>query len=56
MISDVRGIKERELMISDVRGIEERELWDGVPSWPGGAGGPENGKSNGISKKEKKDV
>jgi len=43
-------------MISDVRGIKERELWDGVPSGPVGAGGPEKGNSNGISKKEKKDV
>jgi len=38
-------------MISDARGIKERELWDGVPSGPVGAGVPEKGNSNGNSKK-----
>jgi hypothetical protein len=37
-------------MISNVRGIKERELWDGVPSGPVGAGAPGKGNSNGISK------
>jgi hypothetical protein len=41
-------------MISDVRGIKARELWDGVPSVPVGAGGPEKGNRNGISKKRRK--
>jgi len=40
-------------MISDVRGIKERELWDGVPSGSVEAGGPEKGKSNGISEKRR---
>jgi hypothetical protein len=43
-------------MISDDRGIKDRELGDGVPSGPVWVGGPEKGNSNGISKKEKKDV
>jgi hypothetical protein len=33
-------------MISDVRGIKERELWGGVPSGPVAAGSPERGNSN----------
>jgi hypothetical protein len=41
-------------MISDVRGIKERELWDGVPIGPVGAGGAEKGNSNRISKKRRK--
>jgi len=41
-------------MISDVRGIKERELWDGVPSGPVGAGVPEKVKSNGNPKKRRK--
>jgi len=40
-------------MISDVRGMKEREHWDGVPSGPIGAGGTEKGNSNGIPEKEK---
>jgi hypothetical protein len=55
MISDVRGIKERELMISGVTGIKERELWDGVPSGPVGAGVPKRGTVTEFQKK-KKDV
>jgi hypothetical protein len=41
-------------MISDVRRIKDRELWDGVPRGPIGAGGPQNGNTNRISKIEER--
>jgi len=39
-------------MISDVRGIKERELWDGVPSGSVEAGAPKRGRVTEFQKRE----